>query len=168
MQNSSLKTFTPEVWCCVGWTVPTKCLHWAKQIWIFRVKTDTWDWVSHIFEKSVYILGIDIKRSERCVEQNVHWDTSIDKLLETCYWCYCAWLISVYYKPWNKRIKKGTFEFIFQNSDLILAISRLHLTILIRKNNWSFSLFPFGSESWVYIPHFWLFSSELTNSLLLS
>ncbi len=31
---------------------------------------------------------------------------------------------------------------MFQNSDFILAIPRLYLTILIRKNNSSFSLFP--------------------------
>ncbi len=36
--------------------------------------------------------------------------------------------------------KKGKFEFIFQNSDFILAIPRLYLTILIRKINSSFSL----------------------------
>ncbi len=39
---------------------------------------------------------------------------------------------------------------IFQNSDFILAIPRLYLTILIRKINWSFSLLS-------YIPHIWLF-----------
>ncbi len=38
---------------------------------------------------------------------------------------------------------------IFQNSDFILAIPRLYLTIMIRKINWSFSLLS-------YIPHIWL------------
>ncbi len=46
------------------------------------------------------------------------------------------------WKPWNK----SKFEFIFQNSDFILTIPRLYLTILIRKNNSSFC-FPLGSES---------------------
>ncbi len=50
------------------------------------------------------------------------------------------------WKPWNKIIKKSKFEFIFQNSDFILTIPRLYLTILIKKNNSSFS-FPLGSES---------------------
>ncbi len=38
----------------------------------------------------------------------------------------------------------------FKNSDFILAIPRLYLTILIRKINSSFSLLS-------YIPHIWLF-----------
>ncbi len=47
------------------------------------------------------------------------------------------------WQPWNKRIKtKGNFEFMFQNSYIFLTIPRLYLTVLIRKINSSFSLFP--------------------------
>ncbi len=40
-----------------------------------------------------------------------------------------------------KNNKTSQFEFIFQNSDIILTIPRLYLTVLIKKNN-SSSLFP--------------------------
>ncbi len=70
--------------------------------------------------------------------------------------------VAVYGNHGIKYIYFFKDQFIFQNSDIILAISRLYVTILIGKINLQFSLFPSAHEFICHTSSF--FSSELTNS----
>ncbi len=81
--------------------------------------------------------------------------------------CFCGWGLSggwkwqfygsCLWKPWNKKIIKSGFEFIFPKFWLFSCYSEIISHNSDKKNLLVILSFALGSESWVYIPQFWLF-----------